>query len=290
MNSNKKPSFILAILMLCSITLSKVVVVDVEDLGHYLKHDRKLSNKVSDHKKEDDNEEDPFADTETYGIEGLFTNRNMAEQKKDEDNEEDPFADTPTYGIEGLFTNRNMAEADSGTEAVIDPLDENNEEAPVEPVEEPVEEAPVEPVEEPVEETPEEIESTGFQNRPNSGEKVALWPALCETLYHGSNWGKSDGENSYFTLGSKSYLCPEYSRRDDLTRSEFDAEVKESPCPQLVAEDSRGLKWAPVIVQTTFGEIPGKVRYFDDSKKTRSTGVFSYMGRSYRGPVMAWLC
>ena len=173
-------------------------------------------------------------------------------------------------------------------EAVVDPLSEET--TPVVTSQTPEE---VEATPEPVTSVPvpgDDEESTGFHLQPNSRRRVALWPALCETKYHGTHWGKSDDTNSYFTLGRKSYLCPEYNRRDDLTRTEFNAEEKVSPCPQLVAEDSRGLKWAPVIVQTTVGEVPGKVRFFDDSGKTRTDGVFSYMGRSYRGPVMAWLC
>jgi len=141
-------------------------------------------------------------------------------------------------------------------------------------------------------ETPEEpeIDSTGFQYKPNSGTKVALWPALCNTRYHGVHWGKSDGENSYFTRGSKSFLCPEDGKRDDLGAVEFKEEENKSPCPGMINKDSRGISWAPVLVRTTFGEVPGKVRSFDDSGKTRLKGVFAYMGKSYSGPIMAWLC
>ena len=148
-------------------------------------------------------------------------------------------------------------------EAVVDPLSEETtpEDSPA-----PVEADPSpEPSPEVVPVPGDDEEATGFHLQPNSGRRVGLWPALCETKYHGTHWGKADETNSYFTLGSKSYLCPEYNRRDDLSRSEFNAEEKVSPCPQLVAEDSRGLKWAPVIVQTSVGEVPGKVRFFDDS-------------------------
>ena len=135
-----------------------------------------------------------------------------------------------------------------------------------------------------------EIDSPGFQYRPNSKIKVSLWPSLCQTKYHGSHWGKTDGIYSYWTRGSKSYLCHTLNKRDDLNPIKFDEDQNVSPCPLLIAEDSRGIKWAPVIVITTFGEIPGKTRHFEDSGKTRPKGVFSYMGKSYQGPIKAWLC
>jgi hypothetical protein len=326
MKIQNKHFILITLALLSSISLSKIIAMDVEDLASYLQNPKRIhKTEVKDEKKSEKNE-DPFADDETLGLDMLFGSEEKSE-------EVDPFANDETLGLDMLFEGNRRAEEtgdehdpynlsplfrnrraeetgdehdpynlsplfrnrrleDTGTEAVIDPLEENNEE-----VEPPVEEANTETTEntvtvEPLEQTNTEqpVESIGFQKRPNSGEQIALWSALCETKYHGTHWGKSDDENSYFTLGSKSYLCPEYSKRDDLKRIDFNSEENVSPCPQLLAEDSRGLKWAPVIVETTYGEIPGKVRYFEDSQKTRTTGVFSYMGRSYRGPIKAWLC
>ena len=260
MSIQHKNYILMTLVLLSSMSLSEIISMDIEDLPRFLFQEEK-SDKMTRNK----------------------TNKTNAPGNLDN-------------SFELLFgTERELV--DSGTEPIIDPLDENNEDVTTTaPVEENNTESPTTdtttpaPVENKTTEEVENVNSIGFQNRPNSGEKKPLWPALCETKYHGTQWGKSDGEYSYFTLGSKSYLCPEHNKRDDLNRLDFDPENKVSPCPQLIAEDSRGLKWAPVIVRTTYGEIPGKVFYFDDSKKTRSTGVFSYMGRSYRGPIMSWIC
>lgn len=265
-----KTHFLIALLMLGSLTLSKVIMMDVKDLDQYFSGE--LNNTSQSH----------F---------GQLQNSQKRKLSKYTPNE--------TYELNHLINSqRNLETADSGTstEPVIDPLSEDDEPTPTatEPapvaISAPTEPAPEDPptVENPTEEPL--PENAAFQLTPHSGKQQILWPALCETTYNGTQWGKSDESTSYFTVGSKSYKCPNYSKRDDLTRKPFDSEQRESPCPQLIAADSRNIKWAPVIIKTTLGEVPGKVRYFDDSGKTRMDGVFAYMGKSYRGPVTAWLC
>lgn len=276
-----KTHFLIAWLLLSSLALAKITVVDIDDLPRLLAAEFKDSSRSSNsHFQAQTNSS---TGSETYGrhLQG-YAKRYLDEQNTDSSTE--PIVDPLSEEPDSEPTTTTSSPPPPPTVTVT------TENANEEPEPSPVVTTSTEPPTEPNPEDEPLPENAMFQYTPNSAKQKELWPALCETNYHGTNWGKSDETSSYFTLGGKAYLCPKYSRRDDLMRKPYDSEQRVSPCPQLIAEDSRGIKWAPVVVKTTLGEIPGKVRFFEDSGKTRTEGVFAYMGKSYRGPVQAWLC
>jgi hypothetical protein len=130
----------------------------------------------------------------------------------------------------------------------------------------------------------------GFQNDSFFHTQIGLNSALCHSEEHGEQWAKYDGSHVFFCWGNTAFKCRDYQIRRDLKAVPYNKEQPVSPCPELAVKDISGTFQVPVLIKSSFGEIPGRARINRNTNRVSSKGVFALMGKAYQYTVFAHLC